>query len=105
MSQPEARRAEGRLGFESKYQSLVECVSRLESGQISLDDALAAYQKGIGLVQNCRNTLNQAQARVEQILSVDQQGQVQKASLNLDVEAPEAMVPQKKTRVQPKEIF
>lgn len=105
MSKSEEKQSKSRLDFESQYQGLVECVSRLESGQLSLDDALSAYQKGIGLVQNCRTTLNQAQARVEQILSVDAQGQPQTAPLNLDVDTPDALKPQKKSRSSSDEFF
>jgi exodeoxyribonuclease VII small subunit len=85
-----------KLDFEAQYQKLLDCVSRLESGQLSLDDALGAYQNGISLVQNCRNILNQAQARVEKLTAIDDNGNIQTEPLNLDVETPDALLGQKK---------
>jgi exodeoxyribonuclease VII small subunit len=85
-----------RLDFEAQYQKLLDCVSRLESGQLSLDDALGAYQNGISLVQNCRSILNQAQARVEKLTAIDDNGNIQTEPLNLDVETPDALLGQKK---------
>ena len=91
------------LNFESHYQALQECVAKLESGQLSLDDALTAYQKGIALVQTCRETLNQAQARVEQILSIDEHGQSQNKPIDLDVQTTESLQTQTKSKPRTKE--
>lgn len=96
---------EGRLDFEAQYQNLVECVNRLESGQISLDDALGAYQNGIAMVQNCRTILGQAQARVEKLTSIDNDGRAQTQPIHLDVETPDSMLGQKKNGVSSSEPF
>ena len=45
--QPTQSQPAPKLDFEAQYQKLLDCVSRLESGQLSLDDALGAYQNGI----------------------------------------------------------
>jgi exodeoxyribonuclease VII small subunit len=94
--QPTQSQPAPKLDFEAQYQKLLDCVSRLESGQLSLDDALGAYQNGISLVQNCRNILNQAQARVEKLTAIDDNGNIQTEPMNLDVETPDALLGQKK---------
>jgi exodeoxyribonuclease VII small subunit len=94
--QPTQSQPAPKLDFEAQYQKLLDCVSRLESGQLSLDDALGAYQNGISLVQNCRSILNQAQARVEKLTAIDDNGNIQTEPLNLDVETPDALLGQKK---------
>lgn len=93
------------LNFEAQYKALSECVSSLESGRLSLDDSLAAYQKGIGLVQSCRNILAGAQAKVEKLIALDAQGQAQTEPLNLDVETPDAMKPQAAKKKAAKDEF
>lgn len=94
-----------KLDFEAQYQKLLNCVNQLESGQLSLDDALGAYQNGIGLVQNCRQILTQAQARVEKLTSIDSEGRVQTQPMQLDVETPESMLGQKKNSTGSSEPF
>lgn len=94
-----------KLDFEAQYQKLVDCVHRLESGQISLDDALGAYQNGIAMVQNCRQILTQAQARVEKLSSIDSEGRVQTQPIQLDVETPDSMLGQKKNSARSSEPF
>jgi exodeoxyribonuclease VII small subunit len=94
--QPTQSQPAPKLDFEAQYQKLLDCVSRLESGQLSLDDALGAYQNGISLVQNCRSILNQAQARVEKLTAIDDNGNIQTEPMNLDVETPDALLGQKK---------
>lgn len=94
-----------KLDFEAQYQKLVDCVNRLESGQISLDDALGAYQNGIAMVQNCRQILTQAQARVEKLSSIDSEGRVQTQPIELHVETPDSMLGQKKKSTGSTEPF
>ena len=40
---------------------------RLEQGQISLDDAINSYERGVLLKQHCEKKLEQARMRVEKI--------------------------------------
>lgn len=93
------------LNFEAQYKALSECVGSLESGRLSLDDSLAAYQKGIGLVQSCRNILAGAQAKVEKLIALDAQGQAQTEPLNLEVDTPDAMKPQTRKKAAKDDFF
>lgn len=61
--------------FEDALQQLAGIVQKLESGQLSLDEALTQYETGIGLVRRCQELLQQAQARVQRLLGVDEHGQ------------------------------
>ena len=94
------------LNFEAQYKALTDCVSALEGGQLSLDDSLASYQRGIGLVQTCRTILARAQSRVEKLNAVDAAGETTTEPLQLDVETPEAMkAPAAKKRAAAKDEF
>ena len=93
------------LNFEAHYKALGDCVAALESGRLSLDESLASYQNGIGLVQRCRTILGQAQAKVEKLNAIEADGTIQTQPLQLDVETPEAMKPQAKKRASKEDFF
>ncbi len=40
-------------------------VERLEGGELSLDQALAAYEEGVALAAQCQKLLDAAQQRIE----------------------------------------
>ncbi len=53
------------LDFEKQLKELESLVSSLESGELSLDQALQAYEKGIALTRECQAALEQAQQRIQ----------------------------------------
>lgn len=53
--------------FEDALAELEAIVNRLESGDISLDDAIAAYARGTELKQQCQKRLEEAQLKVDKI--------------------------------------
>ena len=54
--------------FEQSVQKLEGLVKNLESGNLPLDEALAAFQEGVGLVKQCQTLLSQAEQKVDQLL-------------------------------------
>ena len=57
----------GALSFEAALKRLEEIVRKLESGDTSLDEAIALYAEGDRLKQQCEARLQAAQAKIEQI--------------------------------------
>mgnify|MGYP001160094260 CR=1 FL=1 len=55
------------LSFEEALKKLEEIVVNLEKGDISLDDAIKAYEKGSFLKEQCEKRLNEAKLKVEEI--------------------------------------
>lgn len=51
--------------FEAALAELEKVVADMESGQLALDDALAAYKRGAELLQFCRQRLDEAQQQVQ----------------------------------------
>lgn len=51
--------------FESSLDELEKLVARMEQGDMSLDDSLQSYERGIALYRNCQTALEQAQLRVK----------------------------------------
>jgi exodeoxyribonuclease VII small subunit len=55
------------LGFEEAMKELERIVRDLESGQVRLDDAVKAYERGAALKRHCEAKLADARAKVEKI--------------------------------------
>ncbi|MCL1633151.1 exodeoxyribonuclease VII small subunit [Luteimonas sp. SX5] len=50
--------------FESSLDALEQLVERMEHGEMSLEESLAAYERGVGLYRRCQQALEQAELRV-----------------------------------------
>ncbi len=61
---------EQKLSFEEALKELEQIVEKLERGEVSLDDAVAAYERGSQLKQQCQQRLDEARLRVDQIRAV-----------------------------------
>jgi exodeoxyribonuclease VII small subunit len=53
--------------FEGAITELEDIVRAMEAGQISLEQALDHYQRGVGLLRYCQDTLRNAEQRVRQL--------------------------------------
>ena len=60
-----------KLTFEEAIKELELLVDSLDKGDISLDEAIAAYDRGSQLKDHCQNKLNEAKMKVETIQSSD----------------------------------
>ncbi len=56
-----------KLTFEQALEKLEQIVSRLESGEISLDKSIDAFEEGQQLVQFCLKKLNEAENKVKKL--------------------------------------
>jgi exodeoxyribonuclease VII small subunit len=50
--------------FETSMQALEDLVGQMEAGEMSLEESLAAYERGVGLYRSCQSALEQAELRV-----------------------------------------
>ena len=55
------------MNFETALKSLEEIVNQLDSGEIDLDKAVEAYERGTKLKEHCEKKLKEAQLRIEKI--------------------------------------
>jgi exodeoxyribonuclease VII small subunit len=51
--------------FEQSLDELEKLVARMEDGDMSLDDSLKSFERGISLYRNCQSALEQAELRVK----------------------------------------
>ncbi len=70
---PEKEDAE-RPGFEQALAAIEAIVHDLEEGQLGLEDALARYERGVKLLRQCHEQLQQAERRIELLAGIDQEG-------------------------------
>ena len=50
--------------FETSLDQLEQLVEKMEHGEMSLEESLAAYERGVGLYRKCQTALEQAELRV-----------------------------------------
>jgi exodeoxyribonuclease VII small subunit len=60
---------EKEVPFEAVLQRLEGIVSALEKGDISLEESLRAYERGVGLVREAEKRLEGMELRIEQLLA------------------------------------
>ncbi len=55
------------LSFEQALDELDALVRRMESGQLSLDESIAAYRRGAELARFCQNKLANAEQEIKRL--------------------------------------
>ncbi len=56
-----------KLSFEQAIKKLTDIVSKIEDGQISLEQSLTQYEQGMALIKHCRAILQKAEKKIEEI--------------------------------------
>lgn len=64
----------GKLNFEQALAELEKVVTRLDSGDVPLEESIALYERGAALRKRCDEKLREAEEKVEQI-TLDAKGQ------------------------------
>ncbi len=57
--------------FEKSLVELEGIVTSMERGEMSLEESLETFERGVSLARMCQKTLNEAQLRVEKLLDFD----------------------------------
>ena len=53
------------IQFEQSVSELEHIVKQLENGELSLEDSLKEFEKGVNLARKCQEVLNQAEQKIE----------------------------------------
>ena len=70
------------VNFEKSLADLEQLVEDMENGDLSLEDALKHFEKGISLASNCQQALQKAEQKVQQL--VDKNGELLEKPLDID---------------------
>ena len=71
--------------FEDGLAELEATVTRLESGELTLEDSLAAFERGVGLVKTLNERLGAVEQRIE-VLTRDGNGKIRTRPLDPESE-------------------
>jgi exodeoxyribonuclease VII small subunit len=53
------------LNFEAALDELEQLVERMEAGDLTLEQSLAAFERGVALTRDCQKALKEAELRVQ----------------------------------------
>jgi len=62
------------VDFEQSLGDLQALVERLESGDLSLEESLSAFEQGVALTRDCQQALQSAEQKVQMLM--EQQGEL-----------------------------
>ena len=71
-----------KINFESSLKDLEKIVSKLESGDLGLDESIMEFEKGINHAKFCHEKLDEAERKIE-ILQKGDSGKVKKKSIKV----------------------
>lgn len=58
---------ESQVDFDTAMDQIEAIIEQIESGEIGLEEQIAAYERGAGLLRHCRGLLDAAEQKVQQI--------------------------------------
>ncbi len=57
------------MKFEEAMRELEETVKKLESGDVTLEESMALFEKGVNLSRTCQKLLGEAQLKVTKLIA------------------------------------
>lgn len=77
-----SKKTEAGPDFEKTLAELEKLVVTLEQGDLSLDESLTGFKRGIELTRQCQTVLNDAQQTVEKLTDTNDQDSLQEFDPN-----------------------
>ncbi len=68
---------ENKQSFENNLKELENVVKTLESGEVSLDEMLTLYEKGISLTKACTSALDEAEQKINVLTKNRETGELE----------------------------
>ncbi len=79
MAKKKAKTKKQKPDFEESLLELQQIVQQLEEGNLSLSASLEKYEAGISNLKQCYGLLNDAQKKIEVLVDLDENGNLQTA--------------------------
>jgi exodeoxyribonuclease VII small subunit len=70
--------------FEDELSELEETVARIDSGELSLEESIKAFEQGVALVRSLNQKLEQVEKKIE-VLVRDSQGELRTTSYRNEI--------------------
>ena len=77
-----AKKQDKETSFEETIKQLEAIVTQLENGDLPLDEALNEFEKGIKLARSGQKQLNEAEQRIQILLSENSDAQLSEFSID-----------------------
>ena len=68
MTKKDTENDQTNINFEENMQMLEKLVKKMESGDLTLEQSLEAFEKGVKIVRKCQESLTQAEVRVNKLM-------------------------------------
>jgi exodeoxyribonuclease VII small subunit len=78
--------AEAKPSFEEQLAELEKVVEQLERGELSLEDSVGLFEKGMRLSEGCKEQLASAESRIQVLLNPRERGPVRVEPLVIEEE-------------------
>lgn len=75
MAKEEIKGDLSKLTFEQAIKELTGIVGKIEQGEITLQDSIQQYERGMTLIKHCRKILLEAEKRIEKIADESQENE------------------------------
>ena len=62
------------MEFENKIKELEAITEKLASGELSLEESIKMFEKGVKLARVCEKVLSETEHRVQQLIKIDEKG-------------------------------
>ncbi len=59
------------FNFEARLGELEQLVTRMEEGELGLEESLQTFEQGVRLVKQCQQALAQAEQKIKVLVSAD----------------------------------
>lgn len=76
--------AEVKPSFEEQLAELEKVVEQLERGELSLEDSVGLFEKGMRLSEGCKTQLASAESRIQVLLNPRERGPVRVEALEIE---------------------
>ena len=74
--------AKKKINFENSLTELETLVEEMEQGDLSLEESLKRFEKGIGLTTECQQALQSAELKVQEL--VEKNGKLLEKDFNIE---------------------
>jgi exodeoxyribonuclease VII small subunit len=73
-------------GFEEQLSELEKIVEKLERGDLTLEENVSLFERGMTLSNACKKDLASAESRIQMVLAPKETGDVRLANLDVETE-------------------
>jgi len=81
-----AKRSKKTLDFETALAELEGLVEQMEQGDLSLDESLKQFERGVELTRACQTALKEAEQKVQILLEKDGQAELESFTSDSDTD-------------------